>query len=138
MSKFWNLTVENGVGDLCFDSPDSAVNVLSLQNLAELGVCLDEIGARTDLKALLVTSGKSSIFIAGADIKEIEGITVAQDAFEKAQHGKALFKKIEDLKIPAVGVINGACLGGGFELALACRARARRRFRHKSKLAFRK
>ncbi len=123
MSKFWKLTAENGVGNLCFDSPDSAVNVLSFENLAELSIRLDEIGARTDLRALLVTSGKPSIFIAGADIKEIEGITVAQDAFEKAQRGKALFKKIEDLKIPTVGVINGACLGGGLELVLACSAR---------------
>src|SRR3989338_3196632 len=72
---------------------------------------------------MLVTSGKPSIFIAGADLKEIEGITAAQDAFEKTQTGKALLKKLEKLRIPTVCVINGACLGGGFELALACRAR---------------
>lgn len=123
MSKFWSFSVENGLGNLCFDSPDSTVNVLSFGNLAELSEQLDEIGARTDLKAILITSGKSSIFIAGADIKEIEGVTAEQDAFEKAQAGKVLLKKLEKLKIPTVCVINGACLGGGFELALACRAR---------------
>ena len=123
MSKFWKFSVEDSIGNLCFDSPDSTVNVLSFENLEELSGQLDAISAKTDLKALLVTSGKSNIFIAGADIKEIEGITVARDAFEKAERGKALFKKLENIKVPTVCVINGACLGGGFELALACRAR---------------
>ncbi|PIU40351.1 MAG: hypothetical protein COT00_02150 [Candidatus Omnitrophica bacterium CG07_land_8_20_14_0_80_50_8] len=123
MSKFWSFGVENSVGNLCFNSPDSDVNVLSFENLAELEQQLVEITTRTDLKALLFTSGKVRIFIVGADIKDIENITSAKDAFEKAQLGKAIFKKIESLRIPTVCVINGACLGGGAELALACRSR---------------
>ncbi len=123
MSKSWHFNVENSLGNLCFDFPDSEVNVLSSDNLIELGQQLDDIGARNDLKALLITSAKGRIFIAGADIKEIEGITDTHDAFKKAQVGKELFKKLENMKVPTVCVINGACLGGGFELALSCSSR---------------
>ncbi len=81
---------------------------------------LDEIAKQSDLSALLIASAKSRIFIAGADIKEIEAISSKEDAFQKAEEGKKILKKLEDLKIPTVCVINGACLGGGTELALAC------------------
>ena len=124
MAGAWKLSVENGIGNLLFDHPDAEVNILTSEHLRTLDQTLDEIAARTDLKALLVTSAKSRIFIAGADIKEIEAITEKADAFAKAEEGKKVFQKLEDLKILTVCVINGACLGGGYELALACRYRA--------------
>ncbi len=123
MNKTWELTSENGIGNLIFNSSDSNVNALSFENLMELEQQLDAVSSRSDLEALLVTSGKPNIFIAGADIKEIEGIVTADDAFKKAERGKALLTRLENLKIPTVCVINGACLGGGFELALSCYAR---------------
>ncbi len=123
MPNAWKLLVENGIGNLVFDCPDTEVNILTSERLKALDTILDEIASNQALKALLVTSAKNRIFIAGADIKEIEGIQVKKDAFEKAEQGKKIFQKLEDLKIPTICVINGACLGGGYELALACRYR---------------
>ncbi|MCG3175256.1 MAG: Fatty acid oxidation complex subunit alpha [Candidatus Omnitrophica bacterium] len=120
MSGAWRITVAEGVGELIFDNPDSDVNVLTSTHLASLDRTLDELSERKDLRALIVTSAKERIFIAGADIREIEGITTPKDATDKAEQGKAIFKKLEDLPYPTVCVINGACLGGGYELALAC------------------
>lgn len=119
----WSLSVKDGVGLLVLDQPDSDINILTFANLALLDTILDDIAARNDLQALILASAKSRIFIAGADIKEIEIISSEEDAFRKAEQGKAIFKKLENLKIPTVCVINGACLGGGTELALSCRYR---------------
>ena len=123
MSGAWKLSLENGIGNLVFDHPDAQVNVLTSVHLKALDQTLDEIASKKDLKALLITSAKPRIFIAGADIHEIEGISTEADAFSKAEEGKKVFQKLEDLKIPTVCVINGACLGGGYELALSCQYR---------------
>lgn len=119
----WKLSAEDGIGNLQFDQPDTDVNILTSENLKALKDILTEISQRTDLKALLITSAKERIFIAGADINEIAGISDPKDAFTKAEQGKEVFQLLEDLKIPTVCVINGACLGGGYELALSCRYR---------------
>ncbi len=116
----WTLTAEQGIGRLVFDDPEAEINILTFKNLTALNQILDDIAKRSDIRALVIASGKSRIFIAGADIKEIEGIKSADEAISKAEQGKAVFKKIEDLKFPTVCAINGACLGGGFELALSC------------------
>ena len=83
---------------------------------------LDDIKNK-DLKALIIQSAKKDIFIAGADIKEIENITEVQDGKAKAQAGQRVMDKLEDLPFPTVAVIDGVALGGGCELALACRYR---------------
>jgi len=120
MSTAWKFHEENGIGILTFDKPDTEINVLSGQHLGEFRDQVTAIAARRDLKGLLITSAKPRIFIAGADINEINGIVTEKDAFEKAEQGKQIFQVLEDLNIPTVCVINGACLGGGYELALAC------------------
>lgn len=120
MSGAWKLSVEDSIGNLQFDNPGTDVNILTSENLKALQSTLQEIAQRTDLKALIVTSAKDRIFIAGADINEIAGISNPKDAFDKAEQGKQVFQQLEDLKIPTVCVINGACLGGGYELALSC------------------
>ncbi len=120
MPGAWKLSVEGEVGNLLFDCPDTDINILTSEHLNTLSQTLDEIASRTDFKVLMVTSSKRKIFIAGADIKEINGISTPADAFSKAEEGKKIFQKLEDLKIPTVCVINGACLGGGYELALSC------------------
>lgn len=120
MSGAWKLTVQDGIGNLEFDLPGTEVNVLTTENLTELKDLLKGLAARTDLEALIITSAKSRFFIAGADIKEINGIHTREDAFRKAEQGKEVFLLLENLKFPTVAVINGACLGGGYELALSC------------------
>lgn len=120
-----NLRIENEFGFLEFDQEDAKVNVLNTCVMQELGRILDDLRDKTrfPLKALFITSGKDGVFLAGADIKEIESIATSEEAYAKAQQGKAIFDKLEQLDAVTVAVINGVCLGGGLELALACRYR---------------
>lgn len=120
MSVFYKE--ESNVGTITFDQPDSKVNILNSATLLSLDNILDDIKGK-DLKALIIQSAKKDIFIAGADIKEIESITQADDGKAKSQAGQRVMNKIEDLPYPTVAVIDGVALGGGCELALACRYR---------------
>src|SRR3989338_6775691 len=100
MSKSWNFNVQDGIGVLEFDCPDTEVNVLTAENMKELDDMLVDISKRGDIKALIVASAKKRIFIAGADIKEIQNISTEEDAFHKAEQGKQVLQRFEDLKIP--------------------------------------
>ena len=118
-----NLRIEKEIAIIEFDQPDSKVNVLNTDTMRELDGAIDGILGKPEIKALLIVSKKAGIFIAGADIKEIEHITSADDAREKAENGKAVLDKISNSGLVTVAVINGVCLGGGLELALACKYR---------------
>jgi len=120
MSVFYKE--ESNIGTLTFDQPESKVNVLNSATLMALDKILDGLKGK-NLKALIIQSAKKDIFIAGADIKEIENIVEEKDGKAKAQAGQRVMDKIEDLPFPTVAVIDGVALGGGCELALACRYR---------------
>lgn len=111
---------KNGVANLVFDQQDEKVNKLSAQTLYELEKALNIIDDNKGIRLLLISSAKKNIFIAGADINEIKDITDPKDAYVKASLGQDIIGKISALKIPTIAVINGACMGGGLELALAC------------------
>lgn len=111
---------EAGIGYITFDNPDAKVNVLNADTIHRLDAILDEIQRKNSVKAVVFRSAKKDVFVAGADIKEIEAITDTADAKVKAQAGQNLFNKIEDLPVPTVAVIDGVALGGGCELAIAC------------------
>ena len=125
-----SLKIEDGFAVIEFDQPEAkvnptlaskgGVNVLSAAVMKELEGIIAQLSPRRDLKGLLITSRKPDIFIAGADIKEIENITSSPEAEVKAQEGQKIFNTLEKLSIPSIALINGACLGGGLELALAC------------------
>ncbi len=120
MSVFYKE--ESNIGTITFDQPDSKVNVFNLATFLELDKIIDELKGK-NLKALVIQSAKKDIFIAGADIKEIEKIITLEDSKAKSQAGQRIMDKIEDLAFPTVAVIDGMALGGGCELALACRYR---------------
>jgi 3-hydroxyacyl-CoA dehydrogenase/enoyl-CoA hydratase/3-hydroxybutyryl-CoA epimerase len=111
---------ENNIGFIIFDNPDAKVNVLNGSVIGRMDAILDEIVRKNTVKAVVIQSAKKDVFIAGADIKEIENITETPDGKMKAQAGQNLFNKIEDMKVPVIAVIDGVALGGGCELALAC------------------
>ena len=115
-----NLKIEDGFAVVEFDQPEAKVNVLSSAVMKELEGIIAQLSSRRDLKGLLIASKKPDIFIAGADIKEIENITSSPEAEVKAREGQRIFNTLEKLSIPSIALINGACLGGGLELALAC------------------
>lgn len=124
MTNALTLTIEkNGVANLVFDLPNEKVNKLSAPVLVELEKAINVIDGNKAIRVLIITSHKKDIFIAGADINEIKEIHNAKDALAKVSRGQNILTKISQLKIPTIAIINGACLGGGLELALACKYR---------------
>ncbi|MGH7541118.1 MAG: 3-hydroxyacyl-CoA dehydrogenase NAD-binding domain-containing protein, partial [Gemmatimonadota bacterium] len=108
---------------LTFDQPDSKVNLLSADLMVRLERRLSELESRIATgqpMAVVVHSGKPGTFIAGADVREIAAIEDAEDARAKSRRGQRIFRRLERLTVPTIAAIDGPCLGGGAELALAC------------------
>ena len=119
--KYFNYEIDElGITTLTFDTPNSAVNVLCFDALYELEQLLVELRADKSIKALFIESAKRGIFIAGADIKEIKAFKDSGETVKKLQHGQEIFNNLETLPFATVAVIDGVCLGGGLELAMAC------------------
>jgi len=123
MAKHWRIEQDqDGISWLHFNMADSGTNVLTTEVFDELDEQLNEIES-TNPKAVIICSDKSSGFIAGADVKAFSRVTEAAEAKQQIRRAHALFDRIEALKCPTVAMIHGFCLGGGTELALACRYR---------------
>ncbi len=118
--KTFDFNIDNGIATLCFDLEGSSVNILSSEVLRTLGAKIDELGKHENIRLLKFTSSKEGIFIAGADISQIEGLRDEEEAYELVREGQKVLSKISALPFPTVAIIDGACLGGGLELALCC------------------
>ena len=119
MNAFTLEIEDDGLGVLTFDRPGEKVNVFSREVFEELSEVLVKLAREPRIKSLLVRSGKPDSFIAGADVREF--VSVPSDAIrEGSARGQALFEQLARLPYPTVAAINGICLGGGTELALAC------------------
>lgn len=105
---------------IIFNSQNSSVNTLCSTTLNELDTILSSALIDGKIEGIAFESAKPTCFIAGADINEIKTITDEQDAYAKASVGQSIINKIAKLKVPTYAIINGACMGGGLELALAC------------------
>ncbi|HEX2123641.1 MAG TPA: 3-hydroxyacyl-CoA dehydrogenase NAD-binding domain-containing protein [Thermoanaerobaculia bacterium] len=102
-----------------FDLPGEKVNKFSSHVLRELSGVLDTIAA-SDATKVIFASRKPGIFIAGADVQEFTTVSGAEQAKAYVLLGQEVFTKVEKLKQTTVAAIDGACLGGGCELALSC------------------
>lgn len=119
--KHWRLeTDQHGITWLTIDRCDSRVNSLNKDILEELDGLLDHINQDKSVKGLIINSGKSTGFIVGADIESFTKLQDANQAVELVRKAQQIFNKLEELPVPTVAMIEGPCLGGGLELALAC------------------
>lgn len=123
MTNAFRLRIDNEIGILTFDLPGEKVNKLSSPVLAELDRLLDQLSESIHVSALIIESAKPGVFIAGADINEIKELKDPYQTTDLLNKAHGILKKLEDLPFPTIAAINGACLGGGLELALACTAR---------------
>src|SRR5437016_8395858 len=121
--QHWKLeTDHDNIVWLSFDKKGASANVLSADVMAELDRIFDELRAKNP-RGLIIRSGKDSGFIAGADVEEFTKIKDADDAMRLVKRGWDLYDKLEALPFPTLALVNGFCMGGGVELALACRYR---------------
>lgn len=113
--------IADGLYKLRFDLEGESVNKLNRQTLQELSEALDALEKQSDLRGLLLDSGKS-VFIVGADITEFLGAFEgeASDIVKANMLIYKIFNRLEDLPCPTVVAINGEALGGGFEVCLSC------------------
>ena len=119
----WSLSIDaDRVAWLTIDVPNSSANSISRAVMEQLDAHLATL-ERDAPRAVIFRSGKSSGFIAGADIKEFMGLTTPQVAYELVRNAHRVLDRLAALPCPTVAALNGFALGGGLELALACRYR---------------
>ncbi|MCG3862547.1 MULTISPECIES: fatty acid oxidation complex subunit alpha FadJ [unclassified Photobacterium] len=114
---------DNGVAWLKIDVPNEKMNTLQAEFSEQITAVLAELNTRSDVKGLVVYSGKPDNFVAGADIRMLAACETALEAQALAEKGQLLFSQLEQLPFHVVAAIHGPCLGGGLELALACHSR---------------
>ena len=114
---------DDQVAVIHIDVPGESMNTLKASFAEEVAHVLNQLEQQHDLKGVVVISDKPGSFVAGADISMIDACENAADTESLARQGQAMFDRIESLKVPVVAAIDGACLGGGLELALACHYR---------------
>ncbi len=121
--KHWQLRRDDErIAWATLDRQGTSTNTLSAEVMAELAQLLDELD-RDPPKGLIFRSGKTAGFIAGADIEEFTRLDSAATARDLVQRGWDLYNRLAAVPYPTLALIRGHCMGGGTELALACRFR---------------
>jgi len=115
--------MRGNVAVITIDDPNSKVNVLSNTVSRECTEVISELSDNADVKSIVLMSGKPDCFIAGADIKMLGEANTVEAGTTISQGGQVIMDSIANSKKPIVAAINGSCLGGGLEVALACHYR---------------
>jgi 3-hydroxyacyl-CoA dehydrogenase / enoyl-CoA hydratase / 3-hydroxybutyryl-CoA epimerase len=121
--QHWTLARDaEGIARLTLDRAGASTNTLGREVLAEFNDVLSLL-ERDPPKGLVIASGKANGFIAGADIQEFTELDTAEGALALVRRGWDTFERLAAVRYPTVALVRGFCLGGGLELALACRYR---------------
>lgn len=121
-----HLTIDDsdpGMVTVRIDLADRPVNVLNASLFGELDQLLEDLVVSGDERAVVFRSGKASGFLAGADLKELAAIRTRSESDAVVNRGLDVFQKLAALPQTTIAVIDGSCLGGGLEFALACSER---------------
>ena len=119
--QHWRLEIDaDGVAFATFDKAGESTNSLSSAAMDELAVLLDRL-EQSPPKGLVFRSGKAAGFIAGADIQEFTQLDTPEKGLALVSRGWNLFNRLANVRYPTLALVRGHCLGGGLELALACR-----------------
>jgi 3-hydroxyacyl-CoA dehydrogenase / enoyl-CoA hydratase / 3-hydroxybutyryl-CoA epimerase len=115
--------VEDGVAVLTFDLPGESVNKFSQAVKDEFVAAIGALQEDPAVRAIVITSGKKDMFVAGADIEEFVALRTAEEATRLSREGQRMLDAVAASSKPVVAAIHGTCLGGGLELVLACHYR---------------
>ena len=131
----FSLTIDAGIAHIVWDMPGKSMNVIDISVMDELDELIDKVAGDATLKGAVITSGKPA-FSGGADLTMLEGLLrdfhakrakdpegAAQLLFDGSRRLSQIFRKLETCGKPFVAALNGTCMGGATELALACHAR---------------
>ena len=122
MSAF-SLERDDRVAVVLFDLPGASVNTLTTAVGDELIGLLERLAGDDTVDAAVLISGKTDMFIAGADIDQFVALVTTEDAGQLSRAGQQMVEQVAAFPKPLVAAIHGACLGGGLELAMATRYR---------------
>jgi 3-hydroxyacyl-CoA dehydrogenase/enoyl-CoA hydratase/3-hydroxybutyryl-CoA epimerase len=123
MNKYQHWKVQTDADNIIWlgiSRHEASVNTINDEVLDELNIILQEISKQNDAKGLIIHSLKEKGFIAGADVKTFTELNEPAKLIGFLQKGQTVFARLEALPIPTVAMIDGFCMGGGFEMALAC------------------
>ncbi len=116
----FKLTLHDQFAYVKFDMKNEKVNKLNEVTFKELDNLVEELETNLKVRWVLFDSSKDGVFIAGADIKELESVTSLEEGAKIIQRGHDLFNRIASLKAKTVALVDGVALGGGLEFSLAC------------------
>ena len=123
MTEALQVTIAaDGIATATMNSPGRSMNVLNEELAGPVAALIERFTSDAGIKGLILASGKKD-FLAGADIDRLRALSTAQQAFDESMLLKKLLRRLELSGKPVVAAINGKCLGGGLEIALACHHR---------------
>lgn len=121
--RHWRTTIDDdGIATLTLDRADSSVNALSRAVLDEFDQVVERLSFEPP-RGVIIHSGKAAGFVVGADLNEFADFERTGSVEDQIRNGQRVFQRLARLRCPTVVAIHGHCMGGGTEMALACRYR---------------